>query len=68
MAIIDGKYYEDGSSSAKLAEVIAELVPALESCQYELITLNPRLTPQYRKSVEACIEKARVAIAKYRAA
>ena len=29
-----------------------DLIKALEMAHYELLTLNPRLTPQFRKSVQ----------------
>lgn len=46
------------------AATIATLRYALEMCRYELITLNPRLTQQYRKNVERCIEQTSAALAK----
>lgn len=36
---------------------IAELERVLKMAQYELITLNPRLTPQYQKSVRAVLDE-----------
>ena len=47
-------------------EKIELLRKTLEACQYELTTLSPRLTPTFRKSVEAVREMARDALDKTR--
>jgi hypothetical protein len=44
-----------------------DLVVALRAAHYELLTLNPRLSGQYRKSVEQVLALASAALAKAQA-
>jgi len=48
----------------KQRDAAPDLLAALRSCHYELLTLSPRLTAQFRKSVDKTIALARLAIEK----
>jgi hypothetical protein len=42
--------------------LLEQVMSALRACEYELVTLNPRLTPMFQKSVLECIAMAKAAI------
>lgn len=46
----------------KIVAIVKQLADALKTADYELATLYPRLTPQYRKSIEMTRAKIKAAL------
>lgn len=44
-------------------EIVADLIDALETAEFELLTLYPRLTDEYQPSVKLVCDKAKTALA-----
>ena len=53
--MIDSKYLPAGVALNAIADLVEAQGKALDMAQYELVTLNPRLSQPYRSSVEAVI-------------
>jgi len=50
--------------AAENREIVSDLVAALAACQFELVSLAPRLTPAFRTNAVVAADMAKAALAK----
>lgn len=66
---VHSKSFKEATYFARALEIEnAELRQALQMCDYELLTLSPRLTSYYRISIDAVRERIRELLSKSKGA